>query len=132
MAAEEEFDRIGVREDYGTETGRNGRSRDESAVYEGHPAQGARDAMPRGAGSPLPIGSAGRPLSGRSEVQGTRSHLPPPGRALSVPAHSEAEPAPRLPARLEPLHAVHLAERGGLQHRAGRGRSFVAHLERAA
>src|SRR5437868_43762 len=91
MAAEEEFDRIGVREDYGTETGRNGRSRDESAVYEGHPAQGARDAMPRAAGSPLPIGSAGRPLSGRSELQGTRSNVPPPGRALSVPAHSEAE-----------------------------------------
>jgi hypothetical protein len=68
MAAEEEFDRIGVREDYGTETGRNGRSRDESSVYEAHPAQGVRDAMPRAAGStrapgsPLPVGSGGRPL----------------------------------------------------------------------
>jgi hypothetical protein len=91
MAAEEELDRIGVRDDYGTQTGRNGRSREESPVYEGRPAQGARDAAPRAAGSPLPVGSAGRPLSGRGEGQGTRANVPPPGRALSVPANTEAE-----------------------------------------
>jgi hypothetical protein len=96
MAAEDEFDRIGVREDYGTETGRNGRSRAESAVYEAHPAQGVRVAMPRAesartAGSPLPVGSGGRPLSGRSEGQGTRAGLPPPGRSLTVPAQPDPE-----------------------------------------
>ena len=37
------------------------------------------------------MGSSGRPLSGRSEVQGTRSNVPPPGRALSVPSPAEAE-----------------------------------------
>jgi len=99
MAAEDEFERIGVRDDYGTETGRNGRSREESVVYEAHPSHGARDATPRSAGSPrpagspLPMGATGRPLSGRSEGQGTRAKVPPPGRALTVPAHDEAEPA---------------------------------------
>ena len=91
MAAEEEFDRVGLREDYGTVTGRNGRSREESAIYEAHPAQGPRDAMPRAAGSPLPMGSASRPLSGRSE--GPRAAVPAPGRALSVPPNSEGEAA---------------------------------------
>jgi hypothetical protein len=91
MAAEEEFDRVGVREDNGTETGRNGRSRHESVVYEPHPTQGVRDVTPRASGSPLPAGTAGRPLSGRSEEQRTRAGAPPPGRALTAPAHSDAE-----------------------------------------
>jgi hypothetical protein len=99
MAADEEFDRIGVRDDYGTETRRNGRLRDESAVYEAHSGAGVRESMPavagssRATGSPLPMGSAGRPLSGRGEGQGTRTTAPPPGRALSVPPNSEGEAA---------------------------------------
>jgi len=93
MAANDEFDRVGLRDDYGVETGRNGRSRDESAMYQAHPAQGARDETQRAAGSPLPMGTAGRPLSGRGEGPATRATVPPPGRAMTVPPNADAEAA---------------------------------------
>ena len=96
MASEDEFDRIGLRagEDY-AETGRNGRRKDEAAVYDAGPVHAAqpsngRDPLPR-AGSPLPMGASGRPLSSRGDTPATRANVPPPGRALSVQAHSEPE-----------------------------------------
>ena len=101
MAAEEEFNRIDVRAgyEYGTETERAGRLREESGLFEvkqtraaepAHPAQAgppANDSSQRGAGSPLPMGTSSRPLSGSS----TRATVPPPGRALSVQSHSDSE-----------------------------------------
>jgi hypothetical protein len=93
MAAEDEFERIGIRagEDYRTETGRNGSLREEQGTHEAKPTNG-REPLPRAGGSPLPVGTPGRPLSGRGDGQGARTPVPPPGRALSVQAHSEAEP----------------------------------------
>jgi len=116
MAAEEEYDRFNGRtgSEYATEATPNGRTRDESGLFEvrpGHPTSSghapqsgyapqsvhpgqpapARDPIPPAAGSPLPMGSSGRPLSGRGEGQGTRANVPPPGRALSVQPHSEPE-----------------------------------------
>jgi len=94
MASGEEFERIGVRmgEDYRVETGRNGIGRDDSNPYHAQPqpAQGAREPVERAVGSPLPMGSSGRsPLPGRGEAN--RVGAAPPGRALSVTSHSEAE-----------------------------------------
>lgn len=93
MAAEGEFERIGVRagEDYQAEHGRNGRLRESAEPYEARSGQGLRDSVSRSSGSPLPMGSSGRPLSGRNDAQGSRSNAPLPGRALSVPAQAEAE-----------------------------------------
>ena len=93
MAAEEEFERVGIRggEDYRTETGRNGSLREEAGMYDARAGQGTRDAVSRPLGSPLPMGNSGRPLSGRGDGQGTRGNVPPPGRALSVSPHSETE-----------------------------------------
>lgn len=104
MAAEQEFDRIGVRtgDEYGSEPGRMGRLREEPGLFEvkpvhtgqpvplgqpSHSAQAAPESLPRGPGSPLPVGSQGRPLPG----QAARSSVPPPGRALSVQSHPEPE-----------------------------------------
>jgi len=97
MAAEREFDRTGIRagEDYETETGRNGSLREEPGTHDPKAAQG-RDPLPRPAGSPLPMGTAGRPLSGRSEGLGIRANVPPPGRALSISAHADAEHSPGM------------------------------------
>ena len=104
MAAEEEFKRADERatDDYVAE--RNGRFRDEPGLFEvkpgrpGQPAQagafvdpsltGVRDPLPRSQGAPLPMGSSGRPLS---SGHANRVNVPPPGRALSVQAQSEAE-----------------------------------------
>jgi hypothetical protein len=93
MASGSEFDRIGVRmgEDYRVESGRNGAGRDDSNLYHAQPqpAQGAREPLERAVGSPLPMGSSGKsPLPGRGDAN--RSS-PPPGRALSVTSHSDAE-----------------------------------------
>jgi hypothetical protein len=105
MASEDQFDRIGVRagDDYATGTGRNGKLRDESGVYDRGAVQdgrplgagqpGARDPLPRPTGSPLPMGAAGRPLSGSGENQVGRASVPPPGRALSVQTPPDPESA---------------------------------------
>jgi hypothetical protein len=109
MAAEEEFKRVDERatDDYVTESSRSGRFRDEPGLFEvkpgraaqpAHPGQagalndpsltGVRDPLPRSQGTPLPMGSPGRPLS---SGQANRVNLPPPGRALSVQTQSEPE-----------------------------------------
>jgi hypothetical protein len=125
MAAEQEFDRVGVRagDEYGSEWGRAGRLREEPGLFEvkpahagqpaqvsqpanggqssrtgqqaraaepvhaGQPAQEGYDPSLRGGGSPLPMGTSGRPLSGHTG----RGSAPPPGRALSVQSHTEPE-----------------------------------------
>jgi len=104
MAAEQEFDRIGVRTDeYGNELGRGGRPREEAGLFEVKPAYAGQpthvgqaphtgpsagpEPLPRGSGSPLPMGSSGRPLPG----QAGRANVTPAGRALSVQSHSEPE-----------------------------------------
>ena len=115
MASEEEFDRIGVRSEngYTAESGRNGRLKDEPGVFDAGPIPsgqplggwqpvhsgpapaarqpGARDPLQRASGSPLPMGTAGKPLSGRGENQVGRAGAPPPGRALSVQAQQDPE-----------------------------------------
>ena len=93
MAAEEEFDRIDIRarEDVRTETNRNGSLREGARTYDATLSQGARDALSRLCGSPLPMGNSGKPLPGRGEVHETRSNVPLPGRALSVSPHPEGE-----------------------------------------
>lgn len=92
MAAEDEFDRVGIRagEHYRTKAGRNGNLREEPGTHDPGAAQG-RDPLPRPGGSSLPMGTSGRPLSGRGEGQGTRANVPPPGRALSISPQAEAE-----------------------------------------
>ena len=93
MGERDELDRLTVQaeEEHRVGAGRNGSLREESPRYDANPGSGIRDPQPRTVGSPLPMGSSGRPLSGRSEVQGSRSNAAPPGRALSVPAPAEAE-----------------------------------------
>lgn len=88
MAAEEEFERIGIHagEGYRTDKGRNGSIREDAGTYDARPGEGTSENLPRAAGSPLPMGTSGRPLS-----QGSRTSVPPPGRALSVSSHSEGE-----------------------------------------
>jgi len=118
MASEDQFEPIGVRaaDDYATG---NGRLKNESGPYHAGPIQagqpivswqtvhsgagsasgqgpasgqaGARDPLPRPGGSPLPMGSSGKPLPGRGENQAGRTSVPPPGRALSVQAQQEPE-----------------------------------------
>jgi len=94
MPAEKESGRMSIRAggDYETETGRNGSLREEPGTQDSRPTQG-RDPLPRPAGSPLPMGKSGRPLSGRSEGQGARANVSPPGRALSTSTHAKAEQA---------------------------------------
>jgi hypothetical protein len=94
MAAEGEFDRIGIRaeDEYGTDMGRNGSLREEPGTHDSQASHGHEPA-PRPAGSPLPIGMSGRPLSGHGEGHGSRTTVPPPGRALSVSPRTEAEHA---------------------------------------
>jgi len=94
MAAEEEFDRVGVRSggDYRTETGRNGSFREDSLSHDPKPGTTAREPVlsseqPSRGGSPLPTGLTGRPLSGRSD----RANMNPVGRALSVSSPTEAD-----------------------------------------
>jgi len=92
MASGDEFERIGVRmgEDYRVESGRNGTGRGDSNQYHAQSAQSVREPLERAVGSPLPVGSSGKsPLPGRGEAN--RSSVPPPGRALSVTSHSDAE-----------------------------------------
>lgn len=82
MAAGEEF-RTGLRpiEEYRVDTGRNGAGHDDPDRR-----QSGREASPRAIGNPLPMGSSGKSQEGPSRV-----HVPPPGRALSVPQHSDSE-----------------------------------------
>ena len=93
MGERDELDglRVHAEEEHRMEVGRNGSLREESPRYDPNPGSGVRDPQPRTVGSPLPMGSSGRPLSGRAEVQGNRANVPPPGRSLSVPPPAEAE-----------------------------------------
>ena len=93
MAAEEEFERIGIRsgEDYRTDAGRNGHLREDAGAPETKVGGGTREPLPRAAGSPLPMGTSFRPFSRGSKVPGTRTSVPPPGHALSVSPNSEGE-----------------------------------------
>jgi len=93
MAAKEEFDRIGIRagEEYRPENGRNGSLREAPDPEDRAAVPGSRETASRAAGSPLPLGAYGRPLSGRSEAQVGRPGVPPPGRALSVSPQAEGE-----------------------------------------
>lgn len=89
MGEGDQFDRMGVQAEFPVAMGRNGSGREELAGTE--PGTGVREPEPRNAGPALPTGLTGRPLSGRSEAQGNRGSVPPPGRTLSVPAHQESE-----------------------------------------
>lgn len=93
MGESAEYDRLKLQpeEEYRVEVRRNGTIREDSARVDPLPGPGIRDPQAHAVGSPLPVGTTGRPLSGHSEVQGTRSSVPPPGRALSAPAHVETE-----------------------------------------
>ena len=92
MAAEDQVDRIGIRafEDARADTGRNGSVREDPGMRESQAGREAREPMPRAPGSPLPMGTSGRTLSGRSEGLGTRG-APPPGRSISVSPQAETE-----------------------------------------
>lgn len=93
MGERDELDglKVHAEEEHHVEAGRNGALREESPRYDANSGPGVRNPQQRTVGIPLPLGSSGRPLSGRSEVQGIRANVPPPGRALSVPAPAEAE-----------------------------------------
>ena len=92
MSESDEFDRVKVHpEEYRADMGRNGAIREDSVRPDADPAGAGRDRQSRSVGSPLPMGTSGRPLSGRSEVQGPRFNVPPPGRSLSGPASAESE-----------------------------------------
>lgn len=93
MGESGEFDRLKVHaeEEYRMEVGRNGSIREDSVRPGSNPVASGRDPQSRTVGSPLPTGVTGRPLSGRSEVQGTRANVPPPGRSLTGPVPAEAE-----------------------------------------
>ena len=92
MAVGEEFERLRLRaEESLGDTGRNGNGR-EGDRYEAMSAPGGRDRVARAVGSPLPMGSSGKPQgSFQSEASTTRTSVPPPGRALSVPAASDPD-----------------------------------------
>jgi len=93
MGESGEFDRLKVHaeEEYRMEVGRNGTIREDSARSESNSVVGGRDPQARTVGSPLPMGTTGRPLFVRSEVQGTRTNVPPPGRSLASPSPAETE-----------------------------------------
>jgi len=93
MAQGEEFDRGTVRavEGYRVETDRNGNGREDSGRYDSRPIESVREPLPRAMGSPLPMGSSPRSQAAAREGQPGRTNAAPPGRALSVPANSEAE-----------------------------------------
>jgi hypothetical protein len=100
MGEAEEFDRTEVsageaytHEAVRTDLSRNGTGRGDSRSSDARLAQNAREPLPRPAGSPLPMGSSGKsPLPvGHGEGQPSRPGAPPPGRALSVPAHTDSE-----------------------------------------
>lgn len=93
MGEIDEFDRLKVHteEEYRVDGVRNGSLREDSAHADANGSLNGRDSQGRTTGSPLPMGAAGRPLSGRSEVQGGRANVPPPGRSLSAPAPAENE-----------------------------------------
>lgn len=88
MAVGEQFERVGVRtEEYRAEAGRNGSGQQEAERYDAK----LREPLSRPAGAPLPMGSPGKPLgSMRGDAQ-SRAQVPPPGRALSVPASSDPD-----------------------------------------
>lgn len=94
MAQGEEFGRAGVRlgEDYRVETGRNGSGRDDPDGYGPRSSTGMGEPLPRAVGSPLPTGTSTKlQASGRPEGQPGRANVPPPGRALSAPVHSDPD-----------------------------------------
>ena len=95
MAVGEQFERMGVRaEDYRVETGRNGGGHEDSDRYGSTGAAGMRESQPRATGTPLPMGSPGKSqVSMRGDATQTRTQVPPPGRALSVPASADADHA---------------------------------------
>ncbi len=93
MSADDQIERMGIRagEDYRSENGRNGNLRPEPGTHDLNAGLGVREPLPRPAGSPLPMGTSGRPLAGRGEGQAARAGAAPPGRALTFPPQSEGE-----------------------------------------
>ena len=93
MSDSEEFERSETYrgESYRAELSRN----DLSGNAENHRMQNAREPMPRAVGSPLPVGSAPKPPQLTGESQPVRA-VPPPGRALSGPSHSEGDQSPAM------------------------------------
>jgi hypothetical protein len=93
MAVGEEFDRVGVRaEDYRVDAGRNGSRHEDADRYDSKATYNVREPLPRAAGAPLPMGSPGKSQgSMRGDSSQSRTQIPPPGRALSVPAASDPD-----------------------------------------
>jgi hypothetical protein len=79
-------------EEYRHEGVRNGAPRNDLNRFDTVPAQTGREGSQRAAGSPLPVGGAGRsPVSISNGENSARPSAPPPGRALSAPQHTDAE-----------------------------------------
>ncbi len=91
MSVPDEFDRSNGKpaEEHRYESGQNGKG-GTTTDRDSMPASTVREPAPRTAGSPLPMGSSGK-LPGRGEGQPIRSTVPPPGRTLSVSAHSDPD-----------------------------------------
>jgi hypothetical protein len=77
------------------ENSRRGSERNGSGHADAKPAPKLREAAPRAAGSPLPMGTTGRsPLPiGLGENPQSRPSAPPPGRSLSVTSQADADHA---------------------------------------
>jgi hypothetical protein len=87
MGEPEQFDGrdVGLEENNRRGPGRNG-----AGHADAKSAQTLREAIPRAAGSPLPMGTTGRSI-GLGEGPGARASVPPPGRALSMTGQTDAD-----------------------------------------
>jgi hypothetical protein len=95
MGEAEQFERIDLSrgEAYQGDPGRQDSGRNDLA----HGVPTGREPLPRAVGSPLPAGLPGKPLpTGPGDGQPSRTAAQPLGRALTAPAHSEAEQSPGM------------------------------------